>query len=116
MVTNTLLRRREVRGQQRQRVVESGSSLPAESGAGTLAEAIAVENALGTKLRDVLKESSYTPIRSVKCSVTTSEVRLRGVVPSYFLKQIAQELIKKYVQGRVIRKECSVEWPEGKEW
>jgi len=48
----------------------------------------------------VLQSSSYGHVRKLRCEVAASVVTLLGVVPSYFLKQVAQEVVLRlnYVQ------------------
>jgi len=42
----------------------------------------------------VLHSSPYAAIRRLHCEVTEAVVFVYGVVPSYFLKQVAQTLLK----------------------
>jgi hypothetical protein len=45
-------------------------------------------------VRIALNGSVYLPIRQVSCRVRLKTLVLRGVVPSYYLKQIAQERVR----------------------
>jgi hypothetical protein len=40
-----------------------------------------------------LQRSGYRALSNLKCEVLSGEVVITGVVPSYFLKQIAQNII-----------------------
>lgn len=42
-----------------------------------------------------LRNSPYLPVRSVSCEYHQGILFLRGQLPSYFLKQIAQETVAK---------------------
>ena len=42
---------------------------------------------------EVLRSSAYPALRRLRCDVAGSVVRLHGVLPSYYLKQIAQSAI-----------------------
>ena len=43
----------------------------------------------------LLHVSGYTPLRRLRCEVTDAVVILTGVVPSYYLKQMAQTIIQR---------------------
>lgn len=45
-------------------------------------------------VHSVLSRSPYWLLRCVQCEVRKKTLILRGVVPSYFLKQMAQTLIR----------------------
>ena len=42
----------------------------------------------------ILQESPYAQLRNVKCGLRGEKLVLRGVVPSFHLKQLAQILLK----------------------
>ncbi|REK09066.1 MAG: BON domain-containing protein [Planctomycetota bacterium] len=42
-----------------------------------------------------LSTSPYAPLRSVRCEDKSGFVVLHGRVPSYYLKQLAQEVVRK---------------------
>jgi len=66
-------------------------------------------------LRDVverhLQMSNYRPVRAVGCSVVDGVVTLFGMLPSFYLKQVAQAIV--YRVEAVIRVEnhCGVVYP-----
>jgi BON domain len=45
--------------------------------------------------RQALKSSGYTPVSTLDCHVSDGVVVLRGVVNSYYLKQVAQESVRR---------------------
>ena len=45
--------------------------------------------------RDCLRRSSYYPIRSVSCECRQGVLFLRGPLPTFYLKQLAQEAVAK---------------------
>jgi len=44
-------------------------------------------------LTDVLRNASYPALHSLTCCVAGQEAVLRGQVPSFYLKQLAQKLV-----------------------
>ena len=48
--------------------------------------------------RDCLQRSSYGPIRSVSCECRQGVLFLRGPLPTFYLKQLAQEAVAR-VEG-----------------
>lgn len=46
-----------------------------------------------TQAKRSLNESSYLDLRTVSVSYESGTVMLRGAVPTYFLKQLAQEFV-----------------------
>lgn len=42
-----------------------------------------------------LRRSSYASLRSIDCQVSAGTARLSGQLPSYFLKQTAQEIVRR---------------------
>jgi osmotically-inducible protein OsmY len=40
-----------------------------------------------------LHQSAYSPLRRVTCQVHGQEITIRGRVPTYYLKQVAQSLL-----------------------
>lgn len=53
----------------------------------------------------VLSESNYSPLSKVTCSVQGGRLMLKGTVPSYYLKQKAQELVRR-VAGQLTVENC----------
>jgi BON domain len=47
---------------------------------------------LDHKVGEKLRQSSYRALRGISCTTVDGEVRLMGVLPSYYLKQVAQEI------------------------
>jgi len=45
--------------------------------------------------RDCLRRSPYCPIRSVSCECRRGVLFLRGPLPTFYLKQLAQEAVAK---------------------
>jgi hypothetical protein len=43
----------------------------------------------------LLQSSGYTALRRLRCEVTDAVVIVHGVLPSYFLKQMAQTIIQR---------------------
>jgi hypothetical protein len=41
----------------------------------------------------LLQSSSYTALRRLRCKVTDAVVTVHGILPSYYLKQIAQTIV-----------------------
>jgi hypothetical protein len=50
-----------------------------------------------TALQRQLETSSYSSLRRLSCSVVAGRIVLRGTVPCYYLKQVAQTLAVKTV-------------------
>jgi hypothetical protein len=42
---------------------------------------------------NLLRSSGYAALRGLRCEVTEAVVVVRGVVPSYYLKQVAQAAV-----------------------
>jgi hypothetical protein len=64
---------------------------PIQSRVGCGAECEAVR----TAARTALQLSSYAPLRRLRCEVTEAEVIVAGVLPSYYLKQMAQTVLQR---------------------
>jgi hypothetical protein len=50
-----------------------------------------------------LRSSGYAALRGIQCEVTQAVAIIQGVVPSYFLKQMAQSVIQRVDGVRSIR-------------
>jgi hypothetical protein len=48
----------------------------------------------------VLRQSTYPDVRRLRVQVSEDTVILSGIVPSFFLKQIAQESLRSCLGGR----------------
>jgi len=44
------------------------------------------------KIAERLRRSNYWALRDISCSTSNGEVCLMGMLPSYYLKQVAQEI------------------------
>jgi hypothetical protein len=49
--------------------------------------------------RSALGESAYEPVRRVECAVSGSSLLLSGRVTSFYLKQIAQSVVSRRLNG-----------------
>jgi osmotically-inducible protein OsmY len=77
-------------------------STPAGAGVGELAE-------------DRLRSSPYLALRDIGCVDHEGAVTLRGCVPTYFLKQLAQEVVAGTEGVRAITNRIEVMAPRRKE-
>jgi hypothetical protein len=57
---------------------------------------------LGAAVLAALRGSGYRVLRDVRCEVRGRSVVLSGVVPSYYLKQVAQSLALRVAQGQEV--------------
>jgi osmotically-inducible protein OsmY len=59
------------------------------------------DRSIHERVSTVLQRTGYTPLQSIDCRVDNGVVELRGHVPSFYLKQLAQAVILplKYVRG-----------------
>jgi hypothetical protein len=55
-----------------------------------------------------LQRSPLPALRNLSLEETTNTVVIRGVVPSYYLKQMAQETVMPLLGGRVLLNRVSV--------
>jgi osmotically-inducible protein OsmY len=58
-------------------------------------EANQLEQAVERTVRSAFQESNYQAIREVSCEFHSGVVTLRGTVPTFFLKQVAQHIAGK---------------------
>ncbi len=58
--------------------------------------------AVEAQVRAELRTCSYHPVRSVSCEVRGSVLSLRGRVPSYYMKQIAQTIVRHLLKDTVV--------------
>lgn len=59
----------------------------------------------------LLQSSSYRPVRRVSCEVRRQVLILRGRVPSFYMKQMAQTIVRELLsEGIAINNEVEVEW------
>ena len=59
----------------------------------TFEAASSSDDGLRTAALRLLQTSDYASLRGLRCEVTEAVVVVQGVVPSYFLKQMAQTVI-----------------------
>jgi osmotically-inducible protein OsmY len=55
-----------------------------------------------------LRRSGYSSLSEIKCEVVDGVVAVCGVVPSFFLKQMAQTIILRIGQAKAIRNNLKV--------
>ena len=58
-------------------------------------DATAAEARVVARVGQCLQDASYYPLRRISCEFHEGILFLRGRVPSYYLKQVAQEIIRK---------------------
>lgn len=63
---------------------------------------------LAERVRQALSESGYSMLEAVVVTVHEGAIVLRGTVPSYFMKQIAQEVAKATVRVNVLSNRLTV--------
>jgi osmotically-inducible protein OsmY len=61
--------------------------------------------------RASLRRSGYAALRLVNCDAHGDRVTLHGNVPTYHLKQLAQEFVQRVVGGRRVVNEIAVGRP-----
>src|SRR5438270_1488087 len=71
---------------------------------------------IGESARDRLLLSSYLPLRAVGCSFRDGVLTLRGRVPSYYQKQLAQAIVAEVEGVREIVNEIQVAGAEPRSW
>ena len=62
-----------------------------------------------TALKQQLRSSPYGPIRHLVCRIDRDRVTVRGTVPTFYLRQIAQSLAAKVVGIECVQSEIGVE-------
>ncbi len=63
------------------------------------------------KARSALQSSSYQAVRDVSCEVCDCVLILRGRVPSFYMKQIAQTVVRHLLDGSlVLDNQLEVDW------
>ncbi len=66
------------------------------------------DRALQMTAASMLKESGYSAVARLECRVEHGVVELAGVVPSFYLKQVAQAVIQRLDRVQGIRNEVQV--------
>lgn len=67
------------------------------------------DNALKDSVHTRLKASGYGPLAHIECRVEDGIVELAGVVPTFYLKQVAQAVIQRIERVQGIRNEIQVQ-------
>jgi len=62
-----------------------------------------------------LARSGYRELRETKCEISNRVVTLRGTVSSYFMKQLAQETVRRADPGHLVRNLLRVESQVGEQ-
>lgn len=57
------------------------------------------ERVVENRAQSLLRQSPYYPVRQVTCKVLREVIVLQGRVPSYYMKQIAQTVVRGLCQG-----------------
>ncbi|MBW3599857.1 MAG: BON domain-containing protein [Planctomycetes bacterium] len=70
----------------------------------------ACESRLLTRVQSRLRSSSYYPLRNLECEVRRDVVVLRGRLPSFYLKQVAQELVGSVRGVAEVENAVHVQW------
>jgi osmotically-inducible protein OsmY len=71
----------------------------------------ALELDLAERVERALRATGYAPLRGVEVSANGRLVTLLGWVPSYYLKQVAQEAARAVPGVRELRNDLSVAQP-----
>jgi hypothetical protein len=58
--------------------------------------------AVATRAEKILRESTYPALWNLRCQQTDGALILRGRVPLFYLKQLAQVLVAKAVDGPIL--------------
>lgn len=61
------------------------------------------DDALRIAALNLLQSSGYAALRRLRCEVTGAVVIVQGVVPSYYLKQLAQTVLQRLNGIRTVR-------------
>lgn len=64
---------------------------------------------LKTDLQRQLRTSPYWPIRQLVCEIDRDRIVIRGTVPCYYLKQVAQSVALKAVGPDRLRSDIEVQ-------
>jgi len=56
-----------------------------------------------------LRRSAYRSLHDIRCTMDAGTVVLRGCVPSFFMKQLAQEAVRKTEGVRAVVNELEVD-------
>jgi hypothetical protein len=61
--------------------------------------------------KDAIRRSPIPALRGISVEESESRIILRGSVPSYYLKQLAQETVMPVLSGRELSNRLTVERP-----
>ncbi len=62
------------------------------------------------EVEQALQRLGYPDLRSILCLIQDSKVTLRGTVPTYHLKQLAQTAAKRVAGVRAVKNEITVDF------
>lgn len=71
---------------------------------------IEVDVQLDDRVLTALERNPHLPGRNLRCETEAGRVTLRGVVGSYYQKQMAQELLRTIEGVRAIDNQLEVNW------
>ena len=63
---------------------------------------------VASKASQLLNQSNYLALRRLRCEFHDGQLTLRGRVPTYFLKQMAQTVVRQLPQVRQIENQVDV--------
>ena len=69
-----------------------------------------IDSALESRVMVALKQNPYLPGRQLNCETTEGKVVLRGVVGTYYQKQMAQETLRSIEGVHQIENLLQVHW------
>jgi osmotically-inducible protein OsmY len=67
-----------------------------------------LDNGLAERVERALRATGYSPLRAIKVSIHSQFVILRGRVPSYYMKQLAQATVLDVPGVRELRNDVQV--------
>lgn len=76
---------------------------------------MSIDQHMQTAATDVFNNSGYLDLRNVTASCQAGTVKLGGLVPSYYSKQLAQELVRRLGDVEQVVNEIKVVTPAGRD-
>jgi hypothetical protein len=70
------------------------------------------EQSLLAEVVAVLRDSPYFELSRLDCRVSDGRVEMRGILSSYFLKQMAQEAVLGLNAAKEVQNLVQVQWPD----